>query len=162
GVIHRDLKPSNVMIDGEGRVRITDFGLAVRPDPGAASEPGSATGEAAGTPAYMAPEQFEGRPATAQTDLYALGLILYEIYPGHRALDAAPWDGWKSQHSQVEPRSPEKLERDVDEAVARAILRCLEKDPSRRPRSALQLAASLPGGDPVSAALAAGETPSPQ
>src|SRR5580765_1749069 len=155
GVIHRDLKPSNVMIDGEGRVRITDFGLAVRPEDGGPAE-------VAGTPAYMAPEQFEGRPATAQTDLYSLGLILYEVYTGHRALQAATWEGWKSQHSQVEPRSPEKVEREVDEAVAVAILRCLEKDPTRRPRSALQLAASLPGGDPVAAALAAGETPSPQ
>src|SRR5580765_1177134 len=155
GVIHRDLKPSNVMIDGEGRVRITDFGLAVRTSDGGA-------GDVAGTPAYMAPEQFDGKPATAQTDLYALGLILYEIYTGRRALDAATWDGWKSQHSQVEPRSPEEIERDVEEPVARAILRCLEKDPAKRPRSALQLAASLPGGDPLAAALAAGETPSPQ
>jgi serine/threonine-protein kinase len=155
GVIHRDLKPSNVMIDGEGRVRITDFGLAVRPVEGGATE-------VVGTPAYMAPEQFDGRPATPQTDLYALGLILYETYTGHRALEAVTWDGWKSQHSQIEPRSPEKLERDVDEPVARAILRCLEKDPAKRPRTALGLAASLPGGDPVAAALAAGETPSPQ
>jgi serine/threonine-protein kinase len=155
GVIHRDLKPSNVMIDGEGRVRITDFGLAVRTADGGA-------GDVAGTPAYMAPEQFDGRPATAQTDLYSLGLILYEIYTGRRPLDAATWDGWKSQHSQVEPRSPEEIEHDVEEPVARAILRCLEKDPARRPRSALQLAASLPGGDPIAAALAAGETPSPQ
>ena len=155
GVIHRDLKPSNVMIDGEGCVRITDFGLAVRPTEGGATE-------VVGTPAYMAPEQFDGRPATPQTDLYALGLILYETYTGKRALEAATWDGWKSQHSQVEPPSPEKIERDVDEPVARAILRCLEKDPAKRPRTALGLAASLPGGDPVAAALAAGETPSPQ
>jgi len=155
GVIHRDLKPSNVMIDGEGRVRITDFGLAVRPQEGGASE-------VVGTPAYMAPEQFDGRPATPQTDLYALGLILYETYTGHRALEAATFAGWKSQHSQVEPRSPEELERDVEEPVARAILRCLAKDPANRPRTALGLAASLPGGDPVAAALAAGETPSPQ
>ena len=155
GVIHRDLKPSNVMIDGEGRVRITDFGLAVQTAEGVA-------GEVVGTPAYMAPEQFEGKPATAQTDLYALGLILYEIYTGRRPLEATTWEGWKSQHSQVEPRSPEEIERDVEEPVARAILRCLEKDPAKRPRSALQLAASLPGGDPIAAALAAGEMPSPQ
>ncbi len=154
GVIHRDLKPSNIMIDGEGRVRIADFGLAVRSDAG--------VGEVVGTPAYMAPEQFEGKPATAQTDLYSLGLILYEVYTGKRAFDANTWDGWRSQHSQVEPRSPEEIERDVDEAVVRAILRCLEKEPASRPRSALELAASLPGGDPVAAALAAGEMPSPQ
>ncbi len=155
GVIHRDLKPSNVMIDGEGRVRLTDFGLAVRLEDGGGAE-------VAGTPAYMAPEQFDGRAITVQTDLYAAGLILYETYTGRRALDAATFDGWRTQHSQIVPRSPDELERDVDEPVARAIQRCLEKDPARRPRSALQLAASLPGGDPVMAALAAGETPSPQ
>lgn len=153
GVIHRDLKPSNIMIDGEGHVRIADFGLAVRSDSG--------VGEVVGTPAYMAPEQFEGKPATPQTDLYSLGLILYEVHTGKRAFDATTWDGWKSQHSQVEPRSPEEIEREVDEAVVRAIMRCLEKEPAKRPRSAMELAASLPGGDPVAAALAAGEMPSP-
>ncbi len=76
-VIHRDLKPANVMIDGTGKVRITDFGLA------------GASGEAirAGTPAYMAPEQLAGQEVTAQSDIYALGLILYEIFTGQRALD---------------------------------------------------------------------------
>ena len=155
GVIHRDLKPSNVMIDGEGRVRIADFGLAVRGDAANA-------GEVVGTPAYMAPEQFEGKPATPQTDLYSLGLILYEVHTGRRAFNATTWEDWKSQHSQSEPRSPEEIERDIDEPVVRVIMRCLEKDPAKRPRSAMQLAASLPGGDPIAAALAAGEMPSPQ
>jgi len=154
GVIHRDLKPSNVMIDGDGRVRITDFGLAVRGEERA--------GEISGTPAYMAPEQFDGRPATVQSDLYSLGLILYEIHTGKRALEADTWDQWRTKHRSATPSSPSAIEADVDEAVSRAILRCLEKDPARRPTSALQLAASLPGGDPLAAALAAGETPSPQ
>ena len=154
GVIHRDLKPSNIMLDGDGRVRITDFGLAVRGGEGA--------GEVAGTPAYMAPEQFDGLPATVQSDLYSLGLILYELHTGKRAIEADTWDQWKKKHHSTEPSSPSVIEADVDEAVSRAILRCLEKDPSRRPASALQLAASLPGGDPLAAALAAGETPSPQ
>jgi serine/threonine-protein kinase len=154
GVLHRDLKPSNVMIDGEGRVRITDFGLAVRA--------GEGSGEVAGTPAYMAPEQFEGKPVTAQSDLYSLGLILYEIYTGQRAFEAESFVDWRSKHSTVAPTSPSVIEREVDDAVERVILRCLEKDPSRRPSSALKLAAALPGGDPLAAALAAGETPSPE
>ena len=76
-VIHRDLKPANVMLDGTGKVRITDFGLA------------GASGEAirAGTPAYMAPEQLSGQEVTARSDIYALGLVLYELFTGQRALD---------------------------------------------------------------------------
>ncbi len=154
-VLHRDLKPSNVMIDGDGRVRITDFGLAIRSDRPTA-------GEFAGTPAYMAPEQFAGGPLTERSDLYALGLILYEVYTGRRPFDAATLGEWRSRHTESQPTRPGQHGEPVDEATERAILRCLEKDPSQRPASALQLAASLPGGDPVAAALAAGETPSPE
>src|SRR5262245_33919312 len=154
GVLHRDLKPSNVMIDGEGHVRITDFGLAVRT--------GDAPGDFAGTPAYMAPEQFDGGPITARTDLYALGLILYETFTGRRPFDATSVAEWKSKHTQTTPTLPPGRDVVVDEAVERVILRCLEKDPARRPASARQLAAALPGGDPLAAALAAGETPSPE
>ena len=155
GVLHRDLKPSNVMLDGSGRIRITDFGLAV--SPGEAS-----SGEMAGTPAYMAPEQFEGKPVTVQSDLYSLGLILFEIYVGRRAFEASGFAEWKSRHSTTLPPSPGQVQPDVGDAAERVILRCLEKDPSRRPGSALQVAAALPGGDPLAAALAAGETPSPE
>jgi hypothetical protein len=154
GVLHRDLKPSNVMIDGHGRVRITDFGLAVRAEDGAT--------EMAGTPAYMAPEQFDGRPVTARSDLYSLGLILYEIYTGQRAFEAANIAEWRSRHTQSQAPSPSSIDPDLEPAAERAIMRCLEKDPSRRPSSALTLAAALPGGDPLAAALAAGETPSPE
>ena len=155
GVLHRDLKPANVMLDGHGRVRITDFGLAL-----AAGEGGA--GEIAGTPAYMAPEQFEGKPPTPQTDLYALGLIMYEAYTGKRAFEASSFKEWQRKHTSTLPTAPSELDDDVEAAVDRAILRCLEKDPARRPSSARALAASLPGGDPLAAALAAGETPSPE
>ena len=155
GVVHRDLKPSNVMIDGNGRVRITDFGLAVRADQAATADP-------AGTPAYMAPEQFTDQPVTVRSDLYSLGLILYEIYTGKRTFEASSIADWKSRHLESPPPAPSLLERDIDDAVERVILRCLEKEPSRRPASALQVAAALPGGDPLVAALAAGETPSPE
>src|SRR5262249_23825506 len=79
GVLHRDLKPANIMIDGRGRVRITDFGLAISIM--AAAE----TVEFFGTPAYMAPEQFEGKGASVQSDIYAFGMVLYEIHCGKRA-----------------------------------------------------------------------------
>jgi serine/threonine-protein kinase len=153
-VVHRDLKPGNVMIDGHGRARITDFGLAVS---------GAQTaGEVAGTPAYMAPEQLAGDPATPQTDLYALGLLLYEICTGKRPFEAKTLGDWKRAHSQELPVSPGRHTKDLDETVERVIMRCLEKDPARRPRSAAQVALALPGGDPLAAAIAAGETPSPE
>ena len=155
GIVHRDLKPANVMLDGHGRVRITDFGLALEAGGGVA-------GDMAGTPAYMAPEQFEGKPPTTRTDLYALGLVLYEAYTGKRAFEAASFAQWRERHTHTVPTAPSQLDDDVDAVVERAILRCLEKDPARRPASARALAASLPGGDPLAAALAAGETPSPE
>ena len=151
GVIHRDLKPANVMLDGAGKVRITDFGLA------------GATGETirAGTPAYMAPEQLAGSQVTAQSDIYALGLVLYELFTGHRAIEAKNVaELVRKREAGVVP--PSQLVRDLDPAIDRAILRCLERDPGDRPSSALGVAAALPGGDPLAAALAAGETPSPE
>jgi serine/threonine protein kinase len=156
GVIHRDLKPANVMLDGAGKIRITDFGLASV----AASIQGADA--RAGTPAYMAPEQLAGREVTVKSDIYSLGLILYEILTGRRAFEASTFpELMKLRESGAIP-SPSTLVRDLDPLIERVILRCLDKDPALRPASALQVAAALPGGDPLAAALAAGETPSPQ
>jgi serine/threonine-protein kinase len=156
GVLHRDLKPANIMVDGRGKVRIADFGLAR-----AAGEV-HATGAIEGTPAYMAPEQFAGREQTARSDLYALGLVLYEMFTGKPAFSAGSLVELARLHREESPSIPTTLVRDLDPAVERIILRCLEKDPAARPASALAVAAALPGGDPLAAALAAGETPSPE
>jgi predicted Ser/Thr protein kinase len=153
GVLHRDLKPANVMIDGDGNVRITDFGIATS---GADTAAGFA-----GTPQYMAPEQLAGQPASIRTDLYALGLVLFEIFTGRRAYDAKTLGDLKQLHDTGSVATPSSVVRDLDPAVERVILRCLEKDPEKRPGAALAVAAALPGGDPLAAALAAGETPSP-
>lgn len=126
GVLHRDLKPANVLIDEDGFVRITDFGIAVSRD---ASRRASQTG----TPGYMAPEQLE---ATAQlserTDVYALGLILYELLVGRPAFDAQP-DGRR------QPPRPSTLIADVDPQLERAILRAIRYEPRNRPASAREL-----------------------
>jgi tRNA A-37 threonylcarbamoyl transferase component Bud32 len=152
GVVHRDLKPANIMLDGGGRIRITDFGLA------------GATGEVlrAGTPAYMAPEQLSGGEVTPRSDIYALGLVFYEMFTGQRALDAQNMAELIARRERGEITPPTTLVRDLDEQIERVIMRCLEADPARRPASALGVAAALPGGDPLAAALAAGQTPSPE
>jgi Protein kinase domain len=155
GVLHRDLKPSNVMLDGRGRARITDFGLAV-----AAEEAGD--GEISGTPAYMAPEQLAGKGASTRSDIYSLGLVLYEIYTGRKAFDAHTLEELRHKKEAETPRPPSDINREMNPVVERVILRCLERDARLRPASALQVAAALPGGDPLAAALAAGETPSPE
>ena len=156
GVLHRDLKPANIMLDGRGRVRITDFGLA------AFAENLDAEELRAGTPAYMAPEQLSGTEVTPRSDIYSLGLVLYEIFTGKKAFDAITLPELLRLREKNTPSHISTLVRDIDPLIERVVLRCLEKDPARRPATALQVAASLPGGDPLAAALAAGETPSPE
>jgi serine/threonine-protein kinase len=156
GVLHRDLKPANVMIDGRGKARLTDFGLAV-----VAEEPGF-TGEIAGTPAYMSPEQAEGKSLSPRSDLYALGLVLYEIFTGRRAFKGDSVEETLRLQRETPPPKPSSHVSDLDPAVERLILRCLDKQPDRRPVSALAVSAALPGGDPLAAVLAAGETPPPE
>lgn len=156
GLLHRDLKPANIMLDGRGRVRITDFGLALSSD--------DATGrsETAGTPAYMAPEQIAKGEASVRSDIYSLGLVFYELFTGHLPYQAHTPVEWRRAHLESSPKTPSSVVKDIDLAVESAILRCLQKDPAKRPSSVRQVAAAFPGGDPLAAALAAGETPSPE
>lgn len=156
GLLHRDLKPTNVMIDGRGRARITDFGLA------GAAQGLVASSERAGTPAYMAPEQLAGSGLSVRSDVYALGLILYEVFTGRRTFDGRTWAEYTRLHTESTPRAPSALVEELDPVVERVILRCLAKDPQERPVSALAVLAALPGGDPLAEAIAAGETPSPE
>src|SRR5512145_2556349 len=152
GVVHRDFKPANVMIDGTGKVRITDFGLA------------GLSGETirAGTPAYMAPEQLAGGEVTPQSDIYALGLVLYELFTGQRALEGRNLAELIHKREQAGIVPPSVIVRDLSPEIEQAILKCLRPDVAGRPSGALAVAAILPGGDPLAAALAAGETPSPE
>lgn len=156
GVVHRDLKPANIMLDGDGKVRITDFGLAEM------AHTVSGSDARAGTPAYMAPEQLLGETVTNKSDLYALGLLLYEIFTGKQAFDAKTLGELTQLRASGSVASPSTIVGGIDPAVERVILQCLERDPEERPISALAVSAALPGGDPLAAALAAGETPSPE
>ena len=152
GVLHRDLKPGNVMVDGEGRARITDFGLA------GLAEDIHGDDVRSGTPAYMSPEQLEGREVTARSDIYSLGLLLYELVTGRRAFDGKTLAEVMRQRAEPGPR-PSELVPDLDPRMEAAILRCLERDPRRRPSSALAVASALPGGDPFALADRRGAHP---
>lgn len=156
GVLHRDLKPANIMIDARGEVHITDFGLA------AIAEQLHGAEIQSGTPAYMAPEQLAGQAVSVQSDLYAVGLVLYEMFTGKMPFQANTLAEMARLRQESRITNPSTLVADIDKSVERAILRCLEADPKMRPSSALALAAMLPGGDPLAAALAEGETPSPE
>ena len=156
GVLHRDLKPANVMLDGQGQVRLTDFGLAAL----AASLPGEDV--RSGTPSYMSPEQLQGREVTVRSDIYALGLLLYELFTGRRAIEGRSAAELLHKHRDERPLEPSVIVPGIDPAVERTILACLEKEPKKRPPSALAVAAMLGGRDPLAAVIAAGETPSPE
>jgi predicted Ser/Thr protein kinase len=154
GVLHRDLKSANIMIDGRGRVRIADFGLA-------SFQHEVPDGAVAGTPAYMAPELFAGAPASTRTDIYSLGVVLYELVTGRSPFPGASVSELRRLKLASLPPSLREHVPDVDPLLERLILACLEVDPSLRPASALAAAALLPGGDPLAQSLAAGDTPSP-
>ena len=155
GVLHRDFKPANIMIDSHGEVRIMDFGLAAIADQLDTNDAFS------GTPAYMAPEQLAGKEATRQSDVYALGLVLYELFTGKPPFAGKDLQELQRQRAETPKTTPSTLIPDISPRLESAILRCLEPEPNLRPASALEVAVSLPGGDPLAEALAAGETPSP-
>ena len=131
GVLHRDLKPANVLIDEDGLIRITDFGIAIARDE-------NAHHELAGTPAYMAPEQLQpGLPLSERTDVYSLGLVLYELLVGRQPFPDPP-------SRSNPPQKPSLLVPDVDPRFEQVILRALAPDPRDRPPSAAAMAAKLP------------------
>ncbi len=156
GILHRDLKPANVIIDSKGKARITDFGIA-------GIEEELTGGEIrVGTPAYMSPEQITGREVSQRSDIYALGLVLYEIFTGKQTFQADSMPELLRKQQTTAPTNPSEVLKEINPIVEKTILQCLEKNPSERPKNALQVAMMLPGGNPLEAAIAAGETPSPE
>ena len=156
GILHRDLKPANIIIDSNGEARITDFGIA-----GIEAEV-QGNESKVGTPAYMSPEQIDGREVTQRSDIYSLGLLLYEIFTGKQAFEGESVQELQIKQATTSPRNPSEIVSGLDPIVENVIKRCLQKDPNDRPESALKVAMSLPGGDPLQMALEAGQTPSPE
>jgi predicted Ser/Thr protein kinase len=156
GVIHRDLKPQNIMMNRKGEVVIMDFGLAAIADQLSGAEARN------GTPAYMSPEQLKGAGVTNKSDLYALGLVFYEIFTGRKPFDAKNVQQLIDMQESAHLTSMTSVASDIDPLVEKVIRRCLDPDPAKRPATAMAVMAALPGGDPLAAAMAAGETPSPE
>jgi serine/threonine protein kinase len=134
GIIHRDLKPQNVMIDRAGDAFISDFGMAKSLEAGAAKL--THTGELLGTPRYMSPEQVEGKQADRRSDLYALGLIFYEMVTGEVPFTSDSVYQTLILRTKEAPKNPKLLNPDLPDFLVRIILRCLESDPDRRYESA--------------------------
>ena len=146
GIVHRDLKPANVMVT-KGGVKLLDFGLArllPQRDPGAATvtettEPRAA----AGTLPYMSPEQLQGQAADARSDIWALGLVLYEMLTGRRAFEAERSPALAAAILEHEPPSLSSQDASVSPALDRVVRRCLAKDPDARWQSARDVADEL-------------------
>ena len=144
GIVHRDLKPSNVMRSRTGRIKVLDFGLAKLYETPLASVDGRAPtdlltreGVVLGTLQYMAPEQIEGREIDARSDVFALGVVLYEMATGRRPFTGPTTVALLSSILEANPPDPGELRRGLPRALGRLLRRCLEKDPARRPPSAV-------------------------
>ncbi len=167
GIVHRDFKCNNVMlIEGSGsqpmRVVVTDFGLAHRMDEYGSGDRGAITGagDLVGTPDYMAPEQVEGKPVTPSTDVYALGIVLYEMLTGRRPFRAeTPFASALLRITGPPPTTPRKLNPDVPDAWDRAIMRCLARRPEDRLPDATAVVDAL---ELPASAITGGETAVPR
>jgi len=159
GIVHRDLKPENIMMDAQGNVKIMDFGIARSME--AVTR---LTGSMVGTPAYMAPEQVAGKPVDCRADIYSLGLMLYEIFTGTQAFQAENPVAVALKQLRESPPPPREIEPSVPLAADRAIMRCLEKDPSRRFQTIAELEAALrvPARPGAGSAVASAPTPAPR
>ena len=147
GVVHRDLKPENIMLTADGGVKLMDFGIALDATQGDLTWSGLSP--SVGTPEYMAPEQVRARHGDERTDIYSLGVILYEMLTGQ-----LPWSGDSAQqvmHAKLEeyPTPPRELRPEIPPALEEVVLHALERRPERRPESALELREALAHLDSV-------------
>jgi serine/threonine protein kinase len=139
GVVHRDLKPQNVMIDRDGNARVLDFGIARFMD----TENITASGVMIGTPEYMSPEQIDMKEVDGRTDIYSLGIILYEMLTGRVPFEGETPLSVALKHKSQIPKNPRELNPHIDSGLAAIILKCLEKNRDRRYQSVDDLRADL-------------------
>src|SRR5262245_9219646 len=138
GVVHRDLKPENILIGRDGHVKIMDFGIARLADASLTS-----TGMIVGKPAYMSPEQAEGKPADVRSDVYSLGLVIYEMLCGQPAFSGETPVAVVAKQVRDRPVPPRVIDPSMPASIEQAILTCLEKNPVRRFQSVAELDAAL-------------------
>jgi tetratricopeptide (TPR) repeat protein/TolB-like protein len=145
GIVHRDLKPQNILIGPNDHLYVSDFGLAKSLEATAAGL--TRPGEFLGTPRYIAPEQVEGGVVDHRVDIYAVGLMLYEMLTGDTPFEAPSAMELMMKRVRERPRSPRALVPDVPEDLERVVMRCLERDPALRYADAREIEADL-GGSP--------------
>lgn len=138
-IIHRDIKPANIMVTPEGRVKIMDLGLALPREAKRVTAPGMVIG----TPAYISPEQAKGHQLDRRTDIYSLGIVLYEMVTGQLPFNADDITALLLQHVQQPPPPPRLLATNMPVAMESVILKTLEKDPKRRYQQANAIAEAL-------------------
>lgn len=140
GIIHRDIKPQNVLIDAKGEVKLMDFGIARMAE---SPEAMTQAGLIIGTPHYMSPEQVQGRALDPRSDVYSMGVMIYELLVGRRPFESASLTGVLTAHITEKAVPPIDLRADVGREINAIVMRCLEKDPAARYRDAGALLAEL-------------------
>jgi eukaryotic-like serine/threonine-protein kinase len=136
GIIHRDIKPQNVLIDHKGEVKLMDFGIARMAE---APEAMTQAGLIVGTPHYMSPEQVQGKQLDPRSDVYSMGVLIYEMLAGKRPFESSSLTGVLTAHITEKPKPPIDVRPEIGRDINAIVMKCLEKDPKARYANAGEL-----------------------